>query len=172
MSVCCQCVQFIVPLPKLHLTNCAICWIFSIQNFPMFLFSVLMVSVCVFPSLLILSYQAALFGCGCWAQNSSNANPYSTAVSTSGIQTLCLYYAQHSKAHHSTLSNYIYHWKPNICPLYWEQYLTKEAINPPAYLYFRKAVFDWGCWSRISRIRLAFLLHAPSPCSLRLGIDN
>lgn len=28
--------------------------------------------------------QAALFGCGCWAQNSSNANPYSTAVSTSG----------------------------------------------------------------------------------------
>ncbi|KAL2083297.1 hypothetical protein ACEWY4_021070 [Coilia grayii] len=28
--------------------------------------------------------QAALFGCGCWAQNSCNANPYSTAVSTSG----------------------------------------------------------------------------------------
>uniref|UniRef100_A0A8C5FTF4 Taspase, threonine aspartase, 1 n=1 Tax=Gadus morhua TaxID=8049 RepID=A0A8C5FTF4_GADMO len=28
--------------------------------------------------------QAAHYGCGCWAQNSCNSNPYSTAVSTSG----------------------------------------------------------------------------------------
>uniref|UniRef100_A0A1A8S5X3 Threonine aspartase 1 n=1 Tax=Nothobranchius rachovii TaxID=451742 RepID=A0A1A8S5X3_9TELE len=28
--------------------------------------------------------QAAHYGCGCWAENSSNMNPYSTAVSTSG----------------------------------------------------------------------------------------
>ncbi|KAK0150872.1 Threonine aspartase 1 [Merluccius polli] len=29
--------------------------------------------------------QAAHYGCGCWAQNACNTNPYSTAVSTSGI---------------------------------------------------------------------------------------
>ncbi|CAL8300105.1 unnamed protein product [Merluccius merluccius] len=28
--------------------------------------------------------QAAHYGCGCWAQNACNTNPYSTAVSTSG----------------------------------------------------------------------------------------
>ncbi|RXM27287.1 ESF1-like, partial [Acipenser ruthenus] len=28
--------------------------------------------------------QAAHYGCGCWAENSGNLNPYSTAVSTSG----------------------------------------------------------------------------------------
>uniref|UniRef100_A0A8C6M0K2 Taspase, threonine aspartase, 1 n=1 Tax=Nothobranchius furzeri TaxID=105023 RepID=A0A8C6M0K2_NOTFU len=28
--------------------------------------------------------QAAHYGCGCWAENSGNMNPYSTAVSTSG----------------------------------------------------------------------------------------
>ncbi|NXM47624.1 TASP1 aspartase, partial [Gymnorhina tibicen] len=29
--------------------------------------------------------QAALYGCGCWAENTGAHNPYSTAVSTSGI---------------------------------------------------------------------------------------
>lgn len=29
--------------------------------------------------------QAAHYGCGCWAENACNMNPYSTAVSTSGI---------------------------------------------------------------------------------------
>lgn len=29
--------------------------------------------------------QAAHYGCGCWAENACNTNPYSTAVSTSGI---------------------------------------------------------------------------------------
>lgn len=28
--------------------------------------------------------QAAHYGCGCWAENACNTNPYSTAVSTSG----------------------------------------------------------------------------------------
>lgn len=31
--------------------------------------------------------QAAHYGCGCWAENACNMNPYSTAVSTSGITT-------------------------------------------------------------------------------------
>ena len=30
-------------------------------------------------------HQAALYGCGCWAENTGAHNPYSTAVSTSGI---------------------------------------------------------------------------------------
>ncbi|NXD23661.1 TASP1 aspartase, partial [Spelaeornis formosus] len=33
--------------------------------------------------------QAALYGCGCWAENTGAHNPYSTAVSTSGI---CYFY--------------------------------------------------------------------------------
>ncbi|NXQ45136.1 TASP1 aspartase, partial [Catharus fuscescens] len=33
--------------------------------------------------------QAALYGCGCWAENTGAHNPYSTAVSTSGIY--CFY---------------------------------------------------------------------------------
>ncbi|XP_074845465.1 threonine aspartase 1 isoform X2 [Carettochelys insculpta] len=33
--------------------------------------------------------QAALYGCGCWAENIGIHNPYSTAVSTSGTQPLC-----------------------------------------------------------------------------------
>ncbi|NWX87448.1 TASP1 aspartase, partial [Nothoprocta pentlandii] len=33
--------------------------------------------------------QAALYGCGCWAENTGARNPYSTAVSTSGI---CYFY--------------------------------------------------------------------------------
>ncbi|KAL0595511.1 Threonine aspartase 1, partial [Plecturocebus cupreus] len=33
--------------------------------------------------------QAALYGCGCWAENTGAHNPYSTAVSTSGRVSLC-----------------------------------------------------------------------------------
>lgn len=35
--------------------------------------------------------QAAHYGCGCWAENACNMNPYSTAVSTSGIAQHPLY---------------------------------------------------------------------------------
>ncbi|XP_022599681.1 threonine aspartase 1 isoform X1 [Seriola dumerili] len=35
--------------------------------------------------------QAAHYGCGCWAENACNMNPYSTAVSTSGILQHTLY---------------------------------------------------------------------------------
>lgn len=35
--------------------------------------------------------QAAHYGCGCWAENACNMNPYSTAVSTSGIPQHTLY---------------------------------------------------------------------------------
>lgn len=38
-----------------------------------------------------LSSQAAHYGCGCWAENACNMNPYSTAVSTSGIPQRTLY---------------------------------------------------------------------------------
>ncbi|XP_063047724.1 threonine aspartase 1 isoform X2 [Engraulis encrasicolus] len=56
--------------------------------------------------------NAALFGCGCWAQNSCNANPYSTAVSTSGcgehlMRTMlareCSSALQAEDAHHALL---------------------------------------------------------------------
>lgn len=38
-----------------------------------------------------LCSQAAHYGCGCWAENACNMNPYSTAVSTSGKPQLTLY---------------------------------------------------------------------------------
>ncbi|KAJ8794918.1 hypothetical protein J1605_018772 [Eschrichtius robustus] len=34
--------------------------------------------------------QAALYGCGCWAENTGAHNPYSTAVSTSGDSFLSI----------------------------------------------------------------------------------
>ncbi|NWS26105.1 TASP1 aspartase, partial [Polioptila caerulea] len=36
--------------------------------------------------------QAALYGCGCWAENTGAHNPYSTAVSTSGIYYFYKYF--------------------------------------------------------------------------------
>lgn len=39
--------------------------------------------------------QAAHYGCGCWAENACNMNPYSTAVSTSGIPQYTQYTSLH-----------------------------------------------------------------------------
>ncbi|MGH0123817.1 UNVERIFIED_CONTAM: hypothetical protein FKN15_029939 [Acipenser sinensis] len=56
--------------------------------------------------------QAAHYGCGCWAENSGNRNPYSTAVSTSGcgehlVRTMlareCSIALQSEDAHHALL---------------------------------------------------------------------
>uniref|UniRef100_A0A3Q3KTW1 Threonine aspartase 1 n=1 Tax=Labrus bergylta TaxID=56723 RepID=A0A3Q3KTW1_9LABR len=56
--------------------------------------------------------QAAHYGCGCWAENACNMNPYSTAVSTSGcgehlIRTMlareCSAAMQSEDAHHALL---------------------------------------------------------------------
>ncbi|XP_058881439.1 threonine aspartase 1 isoform X3 [Acipenser ruthenus] len=56
--------------------------------------------------------QAAHYGCGCWAENSGNLNPYSTAVSTSGcgehlVRTMlareCSIALQSEDAHHALL---------------------------------------------------------------------
>ncbi|XP_041108870.1 threonine aspartase 1 isoform X3 [Polyodon spathula] len=56
--------------------------------------------------------QAAHYGCGCWAENSGNVNPYSTAVSTSGcgehlVRTMlareCSIALQSEDAHHALL---------------------------------------------------------------------
>ncbi|MGH0145591.1 UNVERIFIED_CONTAM: hypothetical protein FKN15_043305 [Acipenser sinensis] len=56
--------------------------------------------------------QAAHYGCGCWAENAGNLNPYSTAVSTSGcgehlVRTMlareCSIALQSEDAHHALL---------------------------------------------------------------------
>ncbi|XP_040602314.1 threonine aspartase 1 isoform X8 [Mesocricetus auratus] len=41
--------------------------------------------------------QAALYGCGCWAENTGAHNPYSTAVSTSGLLLLSLVMETHGR---------------------------------------------------------------------------
>lgn len=59
--------------------------------------------------------QAAHYGCGCWAENACNMNPYSTAVSTSGKPQLALYSLLCSGVHATSPPAVKVHHKPAVC---------------------------------------------------------